>query len=387
MPLSKLYELFSGSDHKKLMLTGLLAATSLLFTLFAVVALLMGHDDIFFTKILLAAVLLILLIKFQHSENTTFYALMFLGVVECESFSAMFGGHFYDFVTIFPFFAVFGFFYFFSLRTALWLTFGHFVTWTVTAIIVYDENAANPVFHHVPLLNMLSTTFVVIAIAFLYHISTELTYQQLEKADRQKTVLIQEIHHRIKNNLNRISSIIGLQIASLPKGSCEHVAAEILQKNQSRIEAMAMVHEAIYRSDDLEHIDSKKYIGHLVDTVCRSHGTHPPVALDVEILFLSLEKMMRIGIILNELCTNSVKHLSDTENASVHIAFNLDRGQYTLVYTQTSSTAPVLPEADDRQKGIGLTLIRLSAEEMDGTFDIRLEGNTLIFTVVFSATA
>ena len=385
MLLSNLYELFSTSNHKKLMLTGLLAATALLFVLFAVVALWMGHRDIFYTKMLLAAVLLFLLEKFRHSGNTALYALLFLLVVECESFSAMFGGHFYDFVTIFPFFAVFGFFYFFSLRTALWLTLGHFTLWILVAAIVYDENATNPVFHHVPLLNMLSTTFVVIAIAFLYHVSTELTYQQLEKSDRQKAILIKEIHHRIKNNLNRISAMIGLQIASLPAGECERAAAEILQKNRSRIEAMAMVHEAIYRSDDLEHIDSSRYIKRLVETLCRSHDSHSTVTLDVDTYFLPLEQMTRIGIILNELCTNSVKHLPDPRNADIRITFRLEGGNYVLKYTQQPAATSALPLVDEAHRGIGLTLVRLSAEELDGTFDIRSSDDTLLFTVTFPA--
>ncbi len=387
MRLSGFFEIFSGADHKKLMLIGLLWATALLFTLFAVVAHFMGHDDIFFTKMFLAAVLIFLLLRFRYSGNTPLYALLFLIVVECESFSAMFGGHFYDFVTIFPFFAVFGFFYFFSLRTALWLTLIHFVTWILTAVILFNENAANPVFHHVPLLNMLSTTFVVIAIAFIYHVSTELTYQQLEKADRQKAILIKEIHHRIKNNLNRISAMIGLQIASLPAGKCEYAATEILEKNQSRIEAMAMVHEAIYRSDDLENIDSKKYIEHLVDMIFRSYDAHPSVTLEIETLFLSLEQMSRVGIMLNELCTNTVKHLPDLQIAEIQIAFHLHAGKYILTYIQTSPSAPVMPAVYTQNSGIGLTLIRLNAEEMDGTLDTRIQGKTLTFTVVFPAPA
>ena len=181
--------------------------------------------------------------------------------------------------------------------------------------------------------------------------------------------------------------MIGLQIAALPAGACTYITEEILQKNQLRIEAMAMVHEAIYRSDDLEHIDSKKYITHLVDTIYRLYGIYPSFTLDIHAIFLPLEKMTRVGIILNELCTNSVKHLPDAANATIDISFHREGERYVLTYLQTSSSVLSLPVLDSSHTGIGLTLVRLNAEEMDGTFDIRLEENRLVFTVVFPASA
>ncbi len=385
MLMTFLHRILREPDHKKLMLMGLMGATAVLFSLFAFIAFLMGHNDIFYLKMFLAMLLIVLLMVFRRSGNTPLYALLFLLVVEFESFSAMFGGHFYDFVTIFPFFAIFGFFYFFPLRTALWFTLIHYLFWIAFAVVLFNENADNPVFHHVPLLNMLSTTFVVIAIALLYYVSTELTYQKLEKSDRQKAVLIKEIHHRIKNNLNRISSILGLQIVSLRGNECERNAVEILEKNKLRIEAMAMVHDAIYRSDDLEHIDSKKYIANLVASICRAFDKSPPYLEEVQPIFLPLEKMMRVGIILNELCANTVKHGSDEheERTGVSISFTAKEEKCTLRYTQDISKHPVDINTFSNGQGIGLSLVRLSVQEMDGKMDIVVHNDDLVFTVTF----
>ncbi len=385
MELPDIDAFFSRRDHKSLMLQGLLIATAALFSIFAAIAATMGHYDIVAVKLGLAVLLILFYLGYRRSGKTQLYAFLFLMVVESESISAMFGGHFYDFVTIFPFFAIFGFFYFFSLRMAFLLTFVHYLFWTVWAYVVYSENADNPVFHHVPLLNMLSTTAVVIVIAVIYHLSTEVTYQRLERADRQKTLLLREIHHRIKNNLNRIASLFGLQIVMLQKGDERESAVEMLEKNKLRIEAMAMVHDALYRADDLEKIAVGKYIANLKVLVCTAFAKDFPVDIRTDGSVLPLEKVMRIGIILNEWCANTVKHLPSSiqEDVRITIGFACESGQCTLSYTQSGVTADIDENTLLSSKGIGMTLVRLSAEELDGTFDVTVDGARLHFTVTF----
>ena len=148
---------------------------------------------------------------------------------------------------------------------------------------------------------------------------------------------------------------------------------------------MAMVHDAIYRSDDLEHIDSKKYIANLVASICQVFDRYPPVLRDIEPIFLPLEKMMRVGIVLNELCANSIKHstFDSEEQDRVSISFTVKEGKCILQYIQDVSRHPVDINTFSNGHGIGLTLIRLSVDEMNGTLDISTDEHILSFVITF----
>ena len=366
------------------MLSGLYAATIVLFFLFAVGALFVGHFDVFLIKGTLAALLVVLFTLYLRSGETPLYAAFFLLVIELESLSAMFGGHFYDFVTIYPFFAVFGFFFFFSLRSAFVLTGAHILLWLFFAAAVFNENAANPVFHHVPLINMLSTTLVVVFIGVIYHLSTELTYARLEKADRQKALLLKEIHHRIKNNLNKISSLLGLQILRLPDTPKESVE-EILKKNKLRIETMAMVHETLYKADDLDRIDAGNYLTHLAKLIQESYGASLEVEIETDGISLPLEKMLLLGMAVNELITNTIKHTPGDEIRRPKIAISLHRqedGSFRFDYVQEGEFS-VDPVAFEKSGGLGITLINLSAKELGGDLRIAPQEGRLRFTILF----
>ncbi len=381
LPLSRLFE---THDYKRLILMGLLLSTAFLFAGFGVIALEMGHIDIFVTKSVLSVLLLLLLYFYRRSHNTSLFALLFLMLVEFESVSAMFGGHFYDFVTIFPFFSVLAFFYFFRLKNALLLTALHFTVWSALAVILYNENAANPVFHHVPMINMLSTTFVVVFIGIIYHLSTERTYAELERADRQKALFLKEVYHRTKNNLNQIASLLGLQLLRLKNGEAESAEA-LLKKNKLRIEAMAMVHEALYRSNDLSKIDAAEYMRHLTEQVCRAFGIEAMPKVETDGTALPFDKMLKIGMVLNELCTNTIKHAPHGGDLSsiVRIALTCDRGKCRFHYEQKALHDTAKPLKLEREDGLGMTLIRLNVEEMDGTLQIEHQNKRLAFTILF----
>jgi len=381
MTMQKIHDFISERDHREIMLSGLFLVTAFLLALFALLALYMGHRDVFALKLSLAGVMLLFYALYRKLGHTTLFAVLFLLVVEFESVSAMFGGHFYDFVTIYPFFSILGFFFFFTLRMALWLTLFHYVFWVAFAFFQYDIDADNPVFHLVPLLNMVSTTLVVVLIGVLYHISTEITYERLEQANRQKAVLIKEIHHRIKNNLNKIASMLGLQILRLRKRQGES-PEEILRRNKLRIETMAMVHDAIYKAKDLENVEAESYLKNLTALIAQSYGRHLSTEIHADIS-LPLDKMLKIGMIVNELYTNTLKHAAGHESETmVFISLHRYGGRCTLRYSQSGF------DPADRRKllegsGLGMTLVKLSAEEMDGTIDIDVKEGMLLLTIAF----
>ena len=373
---------FQGRDHKKIMLGGLYFSSVIMLISLSLLALYMGHRSVFYAKFALAIVLSVLLVAFLISKKTSLYALLFLLVIEIESSTAMLSKHFYDFVTVYPFFPIFGFFFFFRLTTAIWMTVIHFIFWVGVSIYGYGAFSSHPLFHMVPLINMIASTIVVILVALFYHISTELTYKKLEHANRQKEILIKEIHHRIKNNLNKISSLLGLQIMKMKEGGGES-PEEILEKNRLRIEMMAMVHDALYRTDDLENVNAEAYIKNLVELISSAYGRQIEVEVDANSFALPLEKMLKLGIVLNELFTNTIKHAEAAENERLSVKISLlgDEGEATLLYMQRGHV-PVDTEVFEKSDGLGMMLVRLTVEEMDGTVNIEQNGS-LKFKITF----
>jgi len=364
------------------MLGGLYFSSVIMLISLSLLALYMGYRSIFYAKFGLAIVLSVLLVAFLLSKKTSLYALLFLLVIEIESSTAMLSRHFYDFVTVYPFFTIFGFFFFFRLATAIWMTIVHLIFWVGVSIYGYGTFSSHPLFHMVPIINMVASSVVVILVALFYHISTEITYKKLEHANRQKEILIKEIHHRIKNNLNKISSILGLQIMKMKEGGGES-PEEILEKNRLRIEMMAMVHDALYRTDDLENVNVEAYVKNLVDLISSAYGRRIDVEVDADSFALPLEKMLKLGIVLNELFTNTIKHAETAEGDRLFVKISLlgGDGEATLIYIQQGHV-PVDPELFEKSDGLGMMLVRLTVKEMDGNLEIEQNGS-LKFKITF----
>ena len=290
--------------------------------------------------------------------------------MEVESSTAMINPHFYDFVTVYPFFHIFGFFFFFRLKSAAWLTAAHFAYWGSVAAYGMQAFVGHPLFHMVPLLNMFVSSFLVLFIALFYHISTEMNYAELQRANRQKEILLKEIHHRIKNNLNKIASILGLQILSQRRRGAEPPEAA-LQKSKLRIEAMAMVHDALYKSDDLDRIDFESYARHLIDLIGQAYGRSIPCRLTVENGALALEPMLKLGMILNELYTNSLKYAREHPGEGLRILIGLKRrGDACILTYHQQNHRPVDLDVLRNSPGLGMKLIYLAVEEMGGTLQL-----------------
>ncbi|KPL88975.1 histidine kinase dimerization/phosphoacceptor domain -containing protein [Herpetosiphon geysericola] len=172
--------------------------------------------------------------------------------------------------------------------------------------------------------------------------------EQLQASLQEKMVLLQEIHHRVKNNLQIVSSLLNLQARQISDVSTRDRFLE----SQSRIHAMALVHEQLYRSSDLRSIDLAEYIKHLVQFFRRSHTNRPTISVQVmlEPITLNTDTTIQIGLIINELLTNSFKH-----------AF-IARASGTIWLKGTSNQQHVELEIGD--DGIGLPADRATSNSM-----------------------
>ncbi|MBX2815079.1 MAG: tetratricopeptide repeat protein [Saprospiraceae bacterium] len=130
----------------------------------------------------------------------------------------------------------------------------------------------------------------------------------IEGALQEKEILLKEIHHRVKNNLQVISSLLSLQSNSVEDG----VVKEVLKEGQDRVRSMALIHQNLYQGKDLMTVNTHTYFTALIEKLVRSYSinrdTEITLDLDIDSFDLHVEKMMPLALIVNELVSNSLKH-------------------------------------------------------------------------------
>ncbi|MCK9151030.1 sensor histidine kinase [Methanobacterium alcaliphilum] len=170
---------------------------------------------------------------------------------------------------------------------------------------------------------------------------TERKYAEkaLKDSLKEKEILLSEIHHRVKNNMQIISSLISLQAGYFQD---EEVYTAFLE-SQNRIKSMAMVHEGIYQSNRLSDIDFSEYVSELTQNLFNTYGINAmKITVKQEVnAFLNLETAIPLGLIINELITNSLKH-----------AFPGDRGGEILIKLKSQNDEYLLQVSDN---GVGMS--------------------------------
>ena len=203
--------------------------------------------------------------------------------------------------------------------------------------------------------------FFVVSFGFIYHYSIEQSYVKLEKSDHQKELLLKEVHHRVKNNLNMMASILGLQMY-------KHHSKEIqdfIQQNTLRINSIALVHELLYREEDSEGTNLETYIRKLSEHILSiSKKREIVLTQHIEDIHLNINDIIHIGIIINELLTNSLKYAFEEDKGEIDIRLERIDNHYMLQYTDNGCG---IGEEEPHKEGFGFSLISLSVEHLEGT--------------------
>jgi PAS domain S-box-containing protein len=206
---------------------------------------------------------------------------------------------------------------------------------------------------------------------------------KLRRSLEEKEVLLKEVHHRVKNNLQIISSLLNLQLGHAQGGSM----AEILRESQNRIRSMALIHERLYRSDDLSRVDFGYYVRNLTSYLSRTYAsTAQPVHVRVEIgtILLGVDLAIPCGLIVNELVTNAFRHaFVDGRAGEVCISMTQNESVYRL---SVRDNGIGLPEGfETRRTGsLGLQLVDTLTDQINGVLEMQSAGGAE-FSIVFRA--
>ncbi len=189
--------------------------------------------------------------------------------------------------------------------------------------------------------------------------------QQIQADLKEKTMLLTEIHHRVKNNLTVVASLLRLQSKQIKDKS----VLPYFKDSIDRIHTMASVHEKLYSSKNFANINFKQYIQNLTSNLYQSSGIKDRIALQaaVQDIVLGIDDAIPLALIINELFTNAIKHaFPKGKHGTIRINFATSAdGSYQLLFQDTGVG---LPETIDFEKSesLGLQLIRMLAEQING---------------------
>ncbi len=211
-------------------------------------------------------------------------------------------------------------------------------------------------------------------------ISTDITENKnageaLKKSLKEKEILLKEIHHRVKNNLQIVTSLLKLQSSYVKDESVR----QLFKESQNRVQSMSLIHQKLYQTKDLSHIDFKDYIETVVTHLQHSFGIledRVKISVDVQNIVMSIDNAIPAGLVINELVSNSLKHaFPDNAKGSVYInlAFDEFNREYWLVVRDNGIG---IPEDFDIKKtnSFGLKLVSTLVSQMSGTIEIVVIG-------------
>ena len=195
----------------------------------------------------------------------------------------------------------------------------------------------------------------------------------------EKEVMLREIHHRVKNNLAMVSSLIGLQSHYAP----DEIHREAFEETQARIRSMALAHEKLYQTERLADLRADEYLSTLLDELRFTSGQlGSPISVTkhIEPVSLGLDTAIPLGFIANELFSNCVKHaFPDARMGRIHVSFRSDTtGLMELAVKDDGVGIP--PEFDlDSPKSLGLILVKTFTRQLHGDMEVRsTEGTEVV---------
>lgn len=209
--------------------------------------------------------------------------------------------------------------------------------------------------------------------------------QELETLLNEKVVLLRELHHRVKNNFQIILSLLSLQSRDMG----DEKVTRAMRESQNRIRAMAFVHETMYSSADFARIDLESYVKYLATQLFAFYGVPPEtisLILDIKNIFININTAIPLGLVINELVSNSLQHaFPEGRKGRITISILDDQKGLTLTFMDNGIG---FSEGFDWKatKSLGFSLIRMLIDQLDGTIEREPSEGTLFIIRVMKKT-
>jgi len=203
----------------------------------------------------------------------------------------------------------------------------------------------------------------------------------------------QEIHHRIKNNLQVISSLLDLQTEQFNNRECikDSEVLEAFKESQNRVISMALIHEELHKGEGFETLNFSSYVKELVDNLLLTYRLgNNNINLNVDLdqnVFLDMYTAVPLGIIINELVSNSLKHaFPDRNDGEIRINLRKEEGNTNFVLTVSDNGVGIPEDLDiENLESLGLQLVTTLVDQLDGELELKRDNGTE-FTLRFTVT-
>ncbi|RPI71025.1 MAG: PAS domain S-box protein, partial [Ignavibacteriales bacterium] len=197
----------------------------------------------------------------------------------------------------------------------------------------------------------------------------------LQKSLMEKEVLLTEIHHRVKNNLQIISSLLSLQSSNIKD---ENIVS-MFQTSKDRIRSMAILHEKLYQSNDIHEVNLKEYLYELLSYLIESYSQSSKIKLNLEVsdIKMNIEYCLTLGLIINELVSNSLKHAFKEKKEGI-ITVELNKNENAQLMLTVMDNGVGMPKNYNLHESstLGLMLVRTLVEQHAGSMEIHQNGRT-----------
>jgi PAS domain S-box-containing protein len=193
--------------------------------------------------------------------------------------------------------------------------------------------------------------------------------KKIKESLEEKEILLKEIHHRVKNNLMIISSLLNLQSSYIK----DKASQDVFKESQNRAKSMALIHEKLYQSTDFKRIDFGDYISSLATKLFHTYNADPSLIklkINAENILLDINTAIPLGLIVNELITNSLKHaFPDGKPGKINVNFHTQDDHYEFTVEDNGIG---FPEDLDYQNtdSLGLQLINSLTSQIDGEIEL-----------------
>ncbi|UJP65364.1 histidine kinase dimerization/phosphoacceptor domain -containing protein [Mongoliitalea daihaiensis] len=202
-----------------------------------------------------------------------------------------------------------------------------------------------------------------------YNQALEIKNKEIEKQNAERELLLKEIHHRVKNNLQIISSLLSMQTRTMKDDKMK----DAMKESQSRVKTMALIHEKLYQYENLSKINMQEYMQQLSDFLTQTYRSDKQieVKIDAEEISLDMDMAIPLGLITNELLSNALKYAFEEKDfGEIHIVFSeKEPGQYSLFIKDTGKGLDENLDID-QTKSLGLKLVRTLTRQINGQLTI-----------------